>query len=222
MKSAIKYVVGKTYKPFLVKYLSRTRSYSYQGIHLQIPAGVFHPGYFHSTKLLLRSISALSLQNKTFLEPGAGSGLISFYAAKQGAVVTATDINPIAVKYLQKARQLNQVKAEIVLSDLFDDIPPKAFDIIAINPPYYKRDPVTQDDHAWYCGVNGEYFEKLFGSLGEYSHTGTVIYMVLCDGCDLDMIHSIARNYHFKMDLLVKKRTLLEENFIFKIVREEK
>jgi len=217
LKNAIKYVVGKTYKPLLVKYLSKTRSYSYKGIHLEIPPEVFHPGYFFSTKLLLKCISGLPLQQKTFLEPGAGSGLISIFAAKQGALVTATDINPVAVEYLKESRVRNQVQVNVLLADLFDKVPRQAFDIIAINPPYYKKEPLTPADYAWYCGENGEYFEKLFRSLHDYIHADSIVYMVLCNGCDLGMICFKANRFHFKMECILSKQTILEKNFVYKI-----
>ena len=50
----------------------------------------------------------------------------------------------------------------IIHSDLFDNIPLEAFDIIAINPPYYKKDPHAPAEYAWFCGKKGEYFERLF------------------------------------------------------------
>jgi hypothetical protein len=43
------------------------------------------------------------------------------------------------------------------------------FDIIVINPPYYKKDPGSYSDYAWNCGSNGEYFKKLFTQLRGYS-----------------------------------------------------
>src|SRR5439155_17358143 len=110
MRNPIKYIVGSTWQPLLVKYLSKTRTYHYKDIYLQIPASVFHPGFFFSTHLLLKQIRKIPLKGKKFLEPGAGSGLLSIYAAKQGAEVTATDINPIAVKCLQENCSLNNVQ----------------------------------------------------------------------------------------------------------------
>src|SRR5688572_15565896 len=118
MKEILKYIVGRTYKPLLVKYLSGTRSYTYEGIVLEIPPQVFHPGFFSSTKLLLRHISNENLKQKTLLELGAGSGLISMYATKKGARVTASDINPVAIKYLQRNAERNQVQLNIIYSDL--------------------------------------------------------------------------------------------------------
>ena len=97
MRQAIKYLAAKTYKPLLENYLSRPRGFAFQNIRLVIPPEVFHPGFFYSTKLLLRCLSRLQLAHKTFLELGAGSGLLSIYAAQKGACVTASDINPFAI-----------------------------------------------------------------------------------------------------------------------------
>ena len=90
MKAVLKNIVAHTYKPFLEKYLSKTRMYKYEDIRLEIPPQVFHPGFFFSTRLLLNYLRNFPLVRKSFLEPGCGSGLISIYAAKQGANVTAT------------------------------------------------------------------------------------------------------------------------------------
>ena len=217
MSSLIKYIVARTYKPLVVKYLSTTRTYCYKDITLQIPPAVFHPGFFYSTKLLLNYISSLSLSKKSFLELGAGSGLISVYAGKKGAFVTATDINPSAIKALYTNRTINKIYFEIIRSDLFSDIPKKPFDIITINPPYYKKKPVTDADYAWYCGEEGEYFQGLFKHLKNYLKEDTLAVMVLCDGCDLDMINTMAGENNFYLNCVLSRNNLLERNFIYRI-----
>ena len=219
MRTALKHIVANTYKPLLVKYLSKTRVYRYEDIRLEIPPQVFHPGFFTSTQLLLQYINRLPVQGKNLLELGAGSGLIAIQAAKKGAVVTATDINPVAIEHLQINCLQNNVSLEIIQSDLFADIPSQLFDIIAINPPYYKKEPVTHQDYAWYCGENGEYFSRLFGQLAGYIHDNTEIIMVLCDGCDMKMIETAAAGNGFKLQLMLTKQNMLEKNFIYKIVR---
>ena len=217
MKSTIKHIVGKTYKPLLVKYLSKTRQYRHGDICLEIPPEVFHPGFFFSTQLLLQYIKDISLRGKRFLELGAGSGLISIYAAKNGAIVTATDINPIAIECLQKNSRQNQQTLTIIESDLFVNIPAQSFDIIAINPPYYKKKPQSLKDYAWYCGENGEYFENLFARVGDYMHDNTGCYMVLFDGCDMEMIKNKAAYYGYELQCVHSTKNVLEENFIFSI-----
>lgn len=217
MRQTIKYLTTRLYKPLLVKYLSATRSYTYKGIRLVIPPAVFHPGFFFSTRLLLQYIASLPLKNKLFLEPGAGSGLISLYAARQGAIVTATDINPIAVNFLEKNRHINRLHINIIESDLFKHIPKQAFDFIAINPPYYKKQPRSAAEYAWYCGERGEYFQHLFSGLRNYMHSQTIALIVLCDGCDIEMIKEIAQQRGFTLNCMQTKTNLIETNYIFKV-----
>src|SRR5260221_1083115 len=146
MKATFKHIVARTYKPLLEKYLSKTRMYKYEDIKLEVPPQVFHPGFFFSTQLLLNHIKQLHLKGKSVLEPGCGSGLISINAAKKGANVTATDINPVAIEFLKKNSRQNNVKLRIIQSDLFQNISRQSFDIIAINPPYYKKQPLIDKD----------------------------------------------------------------------------
>ena len=191
--------------------------YRYKDLLLEIPPEVFHPGFFFSTQLLLQYISNLSLQKKEFLELGCGSGLISMIAAQKRAVVTATDINPVAVEFLAKNCLVNNLELQIIQSDLFNDIPVKHYDIIAINPPYYKKAPVTFRDHAWFCGERGEYFSRLFESMHRYVHADTEILMVLFDGCDMEMINDFAAENNFVLICIYSKQNILEKNFIYKI-----
>jgi release factor glutamine methyltransferase len=220
MRRVVKYIVGRTYKPLLVKYLAKTRIYHYGDIVLEIPPEVFHPRFFFSTKLLLSYLGEMKLEGKSFLELGAGSGLISVYATKQGADVTATDINPIAVKALVKNRLLNKVSFEIIQSDLFNEVGDRRFDIIAINPPYYRKKPASAADYAWYCGEEGEYFDRLFQSLKDHTNPNSFVAMILCDGCDLEMIGSLAKKNKVALKPVYRKKNLLEENVIYQLLME--
>lgn len=217
MNTVIRHIVANTYKPLLVKYLSKTRLYRYKDLRLEIPPEVFHPGFFFSTQMLLQYISKLQLQKKELLELGCGSGLIAMVAAEKGATVTATDINPIALEFLKKNCLQNNLQLKIFRSDLFDEMPEKQYDIIAINPPYYKKDPVTMLEHAWFCGEHGEYFSRLFESVRRYMHTETEILMVLFDGCDMEMINGFAGKNDFVLTCVHSKQNILEKNFIYKI-----
>jgi release factor glutamine methyltransferase len=217
LNTVLKHIFTNTYKPLLVKYLSKTRVYRYKDIRLDIPSQVFHPGFFFSTQLLLQYINKFALNEKHFLELGCGSGLIAIAAAKKGAMVTATDINQVAVDALKKNSSQNKVEMEIIQSDLFYNIPKQQFDIIAINPPYYKKIPLTPASHAWYCGENGEYFSELFKGLNYYIHTKSEVLMVLFDGCDIEMIANLAAQNGFNLQCVHTHKNFLEKNFIFKI-----
>lgn len=220
LNTAFRHIVARTYKPLLVKYLAKTRMYRYKDIRLAIAPEVFHPGFFFSTQLLLQYVNSMPLNGKKFLELGCGSGLISIVAAKNGALVTASDINPVAVDFLARNSKENNVEMEIIGSDLFDDIPKQSFDIIAINPPYYKKKPVTPKDHAWFCGEHGEYFSKLFDTLPGYINTGTEIIMVLIEHCDMEMITGFAKKNGFTLRSVYSKKNILEKILIFKIEKQ--
>jgi release factor glutamine methyltransferase len=214
----IKYIAERFYKPFVVRYLAVTRLYTYKGIRLEIPPGVFHPGFFFSSKFLLRFLSGQSMEGRSFLELGAGSGLISLFAARRGALVTATDINPLSIECLHKNRALNSAALEIVHSDLYTGLPKQSFDIVAVNPPYYRKQPLTDAERAWYCGAQGEYFDTFFGGLREYTHQRSDIWMVLCEGCDLPMIRNWAARHGWALQCVRTRRNLIERDFIFQVV----
>jgi release factor glutamine methyltransferase len=217
MKAAIKHIVAHTYKPWLEKYLSIPRIYRHDDIRLLISPEVFHPGFFFTTKVLLNYIEKLPLQGKSLLELGCGSGLIAISAARKGAIVTATDINSTAIGFLEKNAEENGANIRLVLSDLFQNIPPQQFDIIAINPPFYKKQPLTEKEYAWFCGENGEYFDHLFMSIGSYIHSESEVLMVLFEGCDIEMIENQAAQNGFNLQCVQTKKNLLEKNFIYKI-----
>jgi release factor glutamine methyltransferase len=220
LKAVLKHIVANTYKPVLEKYLSKTRSYRWKELSLSIPPEVFHPGFFSSTHFLLQHMDKFPLDGKSILELGAGSGLISMYAAKKGGLVTSTDINPVAVKNLIVNSSANDVSLNIIQSDLFENVPASTFDLILINPPYYKKDPVSHYDHAWYCGANGEYFARLFKQMRMHYNKYTQVVMVLSDGCDIPMIGRLANESGAKVELIQSKKFLLEKNFLYKISYE--
>jgi release factor glutamine methyltransferase len=217
MRQTIKHITTRLYKPLLVKYLSATRMYTYKGIRLVIPPAVFHPGFFFSTRLLLRYIAKLPLKDKTLLELGAGSGLIAMYAAREGAQVTASDINQVAIHSLEMNSRSNRISLTVIHSDLFANIPLQRFDLIAINPPYYKKQPKTPAEYAWYCGEQGEYFQQLFSSLQWYMHSQSMVLMVLSDGCDLEMIKEMAAEHGFTLNCVFEKKNWIEVNYIFRV-----
>lgn len=217
----LKYLANKIAKPVLSFYLRKERGYSYHGLSLRIFPGVFHPAFFFSTTCLYTFITRLSLDHKTCLDIGCGSGLLSLQMARQGGLVTAIDISEQAVKNTQlnfnRNRQQLHRPYTVLLSDLFDRVPVQAFDVIVINPPYFFG-PVTQESqYAWYCGQEGEYFEKLFSGLRMYMHPTSHVSMILADNCDVERIRAIAGLYHFYFQLAEQKKIAWETNYIFSI-----
>ena len=218
MRRYLKYVSSLILVPFTRWYLQKERRYRYDNIVIVIKPGVFHPGFFYSTKFLLSYLKTQNVKSKRFIELGCGSGLISIWAASQNAEVTAIDISRIAVDNTTLNAKTNSVEITTVQSDLFKSVKQQIFDWIVINPPYYAKNPISESEFAWYCGENFDYFHSLFRQLPDYSDVNSQIVMVLTKGCDLDSIFSIAHKNGFKFDLLQEKEVLFDEkDFLFKL-----
>ena len=217
IKSLTKKILFPVLKYAYNIYASKERSYSYKGINVRVMPGVFHPGLFFSTKLLIEYISKYDLNDKNVLELGAGSGLISVYCAKLKANVTASDINPIAVENINQNSKLNSVIINVVESDLFDRIETKEFDYIIINPPYFPKNPNNDEEFAWFCGNDFQYFKKLFNQMGNYVNNDSKIIMVLSEDCDIEMIKKIGEQSLFVFTKCYEQKIWGEMNYIFEI-----
>lgn len=220
MRKYFKYFSSLILVPVTRWYLRNERVFTYKDIVVTVRPGVFHPGIFHSTKLLLSYLSEKDLNNKTFLELGCGTGLISIYATKQKASVTASDISKLAIENCKANASRNKADFTIIHSDLFDKIPAQNFDLLVVNPPYYAKDPVTEADYAWNCGSGFEYFEKLFQQLPSFTNEKSQIVIVLSKGCDLKSIFAIAQKNKYSFTLLKEQMRLFDErDFLFEIHR---
>ncbi len=187
-----------------------------------INPGVFHPGFFFSTKFLLHFLSNENLKGVSILELGAGSGLISIYCAKEKqAIVTSSDVSSLSIKNLLENSNLNRVSIRIVQSDLFENLNPDDFEMIIINPPFYPGNPKTESEAAWYCGENFEYFRKLFFQLRERAKPDVILYMVVSEDCEINTIEGIANQNDFQMTLVLERKFWGERNFIYKITKKE-
>lgn len=198
-------------------YLKKPREYAYHEIKIRVLPGVFHPGLFFSTRVLLTFLSDQELVGKKILELGAGSGLIALYAASKGAEVTASDVSLGALKNIEYNSVQNKLKVKVVESDLFDRIDSSDYDWIVINPPFYPRDPTNESERAWFCGKDFDYFIKLFKQLeGKVDHKKNVI-MVLSEDCDAIAIQAIAMQSGLKLDKIFTGNGWWEKNDIYKI-----
>lgn len=218
MRNFIKKITHPFLKFGLKFYYFKPRTYCYEKVCVKVHPDVFPPQLTFSTKILLDFIKPLNLENKTFLELGCGSGIISLFASKKGAIVTATDISQTALSYLDKNAKENSLTLEIIHSDLFESIKKNSFDYIFINPPFYPKKPKNIKENAWFCGENFEYFEKLFYQLQNIECNN--IFMILSEDCNIDRIESISNANTLSFSSLKTINNSYETNFIFKISKK--
>lgn len=212
-------------KPYLTWYLKKERTTKLKGFYLTIRPSVFHPKYFFSSLYLFDFVSKLKLNKKQFLEIGCGSGIISLLAYRKEAIVTVCDLNPLAVdctkiNFYKNFKTPND-DFQVIKGDLFDQIPEKKYDVIVINPPYFFKDVTSQNELAWNCGKNGEYFSKLFSQLQDFTHSSTETYMILADNCEIDKIKTIAKQHSCVLELIEQKKIKWEVNYMFKILTQK-
>lgn len=207
---------GKPIRKGIQWYLSKPRDFTFKDISITVAPGVFHPGFFFSTRLILEFLSNQNLHGKNFVEVGSGSGIISIYASKNGATVTAIDINKKAVKNTLENSEKNNTKITVLESDLFFNVLPTLFDWIVINPPYYPVNPKSEEEYAWNCGVNHQYFENLFGSLRKFTNRSSNILMVLSDVCDLKTIFAIASSHGYQFEKILERKVWADgQNYLY-------
>ncbi|MFT3793560.1 methyltransferase [Flavobacterium sp.] len=219
MKAIVKRILSPLLQKASAHYLKKRRKYAYRGVSVWVEPTVFPPFITISTKLLLQFLDPMDLRGKKVLELGCGCGIISIVAAKNGAMVTATDINEVALEALRKNASDNGVSPDILHSDLFESLDGNSFDVIVINPPYYPKAPQSMAENAWFCGEDFEYFEKLFAQLPAFLAAQT--YMILSDDCDLVRIQTIAAKNKIEFQLAQEKKVVTETNYIFRLLASE-
>ncbi len=149
------------------------------GVPLIVLPEVFNPVLLRTGEFLAHTITGLgSLKGQAVLDMGTGSGVGAVFAARQGATVTAVDINPEAVRCARLNSLLNQVeeRVEVVQGDLFGPVSGRQFDLVFFNPPYHRGRPKGGIDHAW----RGEdVFERFAAGLGDMLWPGGRALLVL-------------------------------------------
>ncbi len=206
------------YRIYTLSVISKESIYNYKHTTVKVPKGVFHPGLFFSTTFLIEELERNPLKGKSFLELGCGSGLISIVASKNGAIATAIDVNDEAVRITKANSKSNRVDVEVLQSDLFSNLTKRQFDLIAINPPYYKKNPVDHSGAAWYAGENLEYFQKLFLQIEEHTHENSTVLMVVSEDVTWNEIANIGAQRNIAFSLVREKVICFEKNFIYQLI----
>jgi methylase of polypeptide subunit release factors len=165
------------------------------GLKIDVPGGVYHPTPESSSLLFIRNIMAMNKPSiPRTLEIGAGCGAISlFVAARWKSTVIATDIDPHALEAIRHNARQNEIEIEPVLSDLFENVTERDFDLIVFNAPLIDKEPEVDLERSTLCDPGGHilrrFLEKAGGFLGK---DGLIIFSVCCntayevlDGIDL-------------------------------------
>ncbi|MGE5236419.1 MAG: methyltransferase [Acidobacteriota bacterium] len=138
------------------------------GLPLLVLPDVFNPTLFLTTPFFASTLDAnLVPPGSRVLEVGTGSGALALVAARLGALVTAIDINPEAVRCARLNAELNRFedRVEAIQGDLFSPVRGRRFDVVLTNPPFYCGTPRDLWDTAW---RSEDFFVRFTAQLGAH------------------------------------------------------
>jgi len=198
--------------------LKRTVTTSLNGFELVIQPSVMHPRIFKSGKIFAQYLSTLDFRGKRVLDLGTGSGILALAAAGRGATVTASDINPLAVRCASENVRRNGFAAavEVLEGPLFAPHTHEAFDIIIFNPPYFDERRQVSHDPALYGGRNLSLIEELSREAVEFLKPGGYLLLILSSDSDIGRILGMFSDSPLSPQLVHQEQTLFEEFSIYK------
>jgi release factor-specific protein-(glutamine-N5) methyltransferase len=118
----LQYVLGETH---------------YYGYKIKLNQDVLIPRF--ETEILVEEALKKITPQSSILDLCTGSGCIAIAVQKKsGCKVTAADISEKAVKSAKSNAEENNAEIEFIVSDMFENLGGRKFDIIISNPPYIK------------------------------------------------------------------------------------
>lgn len=169
---------------------------------------VFAPIVYEDTFFFIEHLPVLLAGN--FLEIGCGTGIISVNAALNGFdKVVAIDINPDAVIAAKLNAVLHQVdmKMDIFVSNVFDNIENVNFNIIFWNAPFIHH---TENELSFIeKSVMGNYIDgiaKYIATAKSFLQPEGRVLLGFSSTCgDIDLLNTICEQHGASLNLIAKK-----------------
>lgn len=145
-------------------------------------------------------IECLNLKpGESVLEIGCGSGVVSLHCANAGAQVTAGDINPVAVEVTKRNAELNDLKINVVLTDVYEYVS-GTFDTIIFNLPYLPVDDDVPLAEAWSGGEDGlGPLPRLLEGAPKHGNDGWRVVVVVSSLMNDEKLRSLLSPYNVKV-----------------------
>ncbi|MEM5804592.1 MAG: methyltransferase [Candidatus Aenigmatarchaeota archaeon] len=177
----------------------------YKDIRLEMPEGVYEP----AEDSVLAADYLAGLRPKKALDMGSGSGILAIVLAKNGADVTAVDIDPLAVEATARNAEANGVKVKVAESDLFRNVKGK-FDLIVFNAPYI-REKRGEGNKAWAGGEGLEIIRRFIAGAPKHLEKGGYIMLVISSLTGQDEVMGMLGKTGLKAGVVAEKKVAWEK-----------
>jgi HemK-related putative methylase len=188
-------------------------------VPLIVLPGVFNPVLFRSGAFMARTLAEAALSpGSKVLDLGSGSGVGAVFAARQGAQVTAVDINPEAVRCSRLNALLNDLadQVTVVEGDLFTPLAGHRFDLILFNPPFYRGQPADDRDRAW---RGQDVFERFASDLDSFLAPDGRAWLILSTDGDGDRLLTMLGQAGFEIGTCARKNLINEVLTVYEVKR---
>jgi release factor glutamine methyltransferase len=191
-----------------------------QGLDLLVLPGVFHPEFFFASAFFARYLAGRSFSPEAqVLDVGTGSGILAVLMALRGAVVTAVDINPLALRCVRANARLHGVgeRVRVLESDLFAALAAECYDLIAFHPPFYDRPVRDMADRAWSGG--GETVRRFLRDAPAHLHPGGEL--LITGSTEAPYTASLDHARDYTVRLVAQCELIAERLFLFSLKPDE-
>jgi methylase of polypeptide subunit release factors len=173
------------------------------GLTITVLPGVFSPRYFTDSAWFAKKVARLAA-GKRFLEIGVGTGIVALAAAKAGAKVVGTDINPSAVENTRINFLNHGLEARIIRSDVYSRLEKgQRFDVIFWNHPF-NRGRSKKEPMLLRSGFDYRYrgIERYISEGHEFLAPKGKLLLGTGSIAEMERIKSIARKHGYELKLL--------------------
>ena len=201
---------------------------NFYGLDIIVNENVLIPRYEteYLIEKLIKYINKYEIENPKILDLCTGSGCIGLTLKHEipTSKVTMTDISQKALEVAKSNKDKLNLDVKLLISDLFEKIEEKDFNIIVSNPPYVKTTEILpknvtyEPSLALFSGEHGiNHIKKIIESFNEYTTKKAIIALEINEESEKDITNIIIENklnitYKYEKDLCDKIRYL----FIFK------
>ena len=172
---------------------------------------VFSPAYFTDSAWFAEVIPEI-VGKRRLLEIGTGTGIVALSAALAGASVTATDINPAAIRNAKENFTRYGVDISLYEGDMYGSIHQQKFDVIFWNHPFNRaRRPV--EDILLRAGFDYNYegLEKYICGAQQYFTENGIVLLGTGNFADIDEMRKITSQNDYSLVLMRKCEVSLIE-----------